>query len=181
MLKIGVITMALMSFLHAGWFGDLFDDTPKPPIEVPIDMSKAGTVADFVIRSNDSEKYRVFSLYFVRFPLGKVGYGSEPWLDDFIGHGPDRGTTTPVKLTIYRIEKDKEPIQFYEATIEARGRDSRGFYLLDGRKMAFDDRWVDEMRLPKGKYRIQLENIKEFPELKRIEMYFAVHSGRGKY
>ncbi|AFV96976.1 DUF5625 family protein [Sulfuricurvum sp.] len=188
MLKIGVIIMALMSCLHAGWFGDLFDDTPKPPIEVPIDMSKAGIVADFVIRSDDSEKYRDFWLVFVRYPSGKYREeikDSTPWLDEFIGGGTRnidgseiKGTITPVKLTIYRLEKDKEPTLFYEATIEAGGRDARGFYLLDGRKMAHDMRWVKEMRLPKGKYRIRLENLKAFPELKEIEMYFAIHGMR---
>jgi hypothetical protein len=42
-------------------------------------------------------------------------------------------------------------------------------------------RWVKGMELPKGKYRIRLENLKDFSELKGIEMYFAINGGRGKY
>lgn len=172
--------MALMSFLHAGWLGNLFDDTPKPPIEVPIDMSKAGVVADFVIRSDDSEKTRVFSLYFVNGTTGNYKTTNKEWLEKFVGHGDVIGTITPVKMTIYRLEKDKEPVVFYEGTIEAGGTHARGFELLDGRRMTYHNRTFKWISLPKGKYRIQLENLKDFPELKGIEMYLAISRGMHK-
>ncbi|WP_310441541.1 hypothetical protein [Sulfurimonas sp.] len=41
MLKIGVITMALMSFLHAGWLSNLFDSTPTPYYKMPIDFPRS--------------------------------------------------------------------------------------------------------------------------------------------
>ena len=51
MLKIGVITMALLSFLNAGWLGNLFDSMPTPYYTMPIDLSKAGNVAETDIRA----------------------------------------------------------------------------------------------------------------------------------
>jgi len=60
MIKIGVIIMALVSFLNAGWFANLFDSTPTPPVAVPIDLSKKGSTAEVVIRSDDSDKSRYF-------------------------------------------------------------------------------------------------------------------------
>ncbi|MGE3612528.1 MAG: DUF5625 family protein [Sulfurimonas sp.] len=180
MLKIGVITMALMSFLHAGWLGDLFDNTPKPPIAVPIDMSKAGNTAEIVIRSDDSDKTRYFSLYFVMGVPGQYQITSKDWLEKFVGHGSIEGTRTPVMLIIYSLEKDKESILFLNKTIEAGGTDSRGFK-LNGQNIIYANRWIDAIKLPQGKYHIKLENLQDFPELKEIEIYFAIHGGRGKY
>ncbi len=50
MLKIGIITMALFSFLQAGWFSNLFDNTPKSPITKYIDLSKKGSRIEFTTR-----------------------------------------------------------------------------------------------------------------------------------
>ena len=51
MIKIGVITMALLSFLNAGWLGNLFDSMPTPYYTMPIDLCKAGNVAETDIRA----------------------------------------------------------------------------------------------------------------------------------
>ena len=42
--------MALFGFLQAGWFGDLFDNTPTPPITKFIDLNKKGSRVEFTIR-----------------------------------------------------------------------------------------------------------------------------------
>lgn len=42
--------MTLFGFLHAGWFSNMFDNTPTPPISVPIDLSKAGSKIEFDVR-----------------------------------------------------------------------------------------------------------------------------------
>jgi hypothetical protein len=180
MLKIGVITMALMSFLHAGWFGDLFDRTPTPPIAIPINLSKSGSTAEIVIRSDDSDKIRVFSLYFVIGKKGKDSYSRNHWIYEFVGR-PGSGTVTPVKLTIYRIEKDKEPTLFYEGRIEVEDSSGSGLGINKREDIAYMKRRIDSMYLSEGKYRIRLENLQDFPELKETEIYFAIHGGRGKY
>lgn len=173
--------MALMSFLYAGWFGDLFDSTPKTYHMVPIDLSKVGNVADFMLRSVDSEKGGHFSLYFVIRKDGKQLYDNRHWINEFVLGGQKReGVSTPIRLTIYRIEQDGEAILFYDKTIEAKGWSGTGGY-MNGAEVTYWMRNIDVFSLPKGKYSIRLENIKEFPELKEIEMYFAIHGGRGKY
>lgn len=184
MLKTGVIIMALFSFLQANWFTDLFDDTPKPPIYVPIDMSKAGKVADFIIRSDDSEKYRVFSLYFATRVDGKYYFHWNSWIYKFLGHCPRyatepqcynmKGTVTPVKLTVYRLEKAKEPKLLFDKTKYTCGIEG-GLFKINGQKGRYEERSLLMTELPKGKYRIKLENLKSFPELKKIETYFAIH------
>jgi len=177
--------MALLSFLNANWFTDLFDDTPKPPIYVPIDMSKTGKVADFIIRSDDSEKYRVFSLYFATRVDGKYDFHRNSWIYKFLGHGPIDGaaspcynmdgTITPVKLTVYRLEKSKEPKLLFDKTIDTCGGINGGIFKINGQKGRYERRGLLMTELPKGKYRIKLENLKSFPELKKIEIYFAIH------
>jgi len=170
--------MALMSFLHAGWFGDLFDDTPKTYHTVPIDLSSAGNETKFILRSVDSEKGGYFSLYFVIPESSSQHYDL---LHDFIFGGQKReGISTPVKLTIYRIEQDNNSTLFYDKTIESKGWSGTGGY-IDGKHATYWMRTIDVLNLPVGKYSIQLKNLKDFPELKGIEMYFAVHGGRGKY
>jgi len=180
MIKIGVIIMALVSFLNAGWFANLFDSTPTPPIAVPIDLSKKGSTAEVVIRSDDSDKSRYFSIYFVMDAPGVSGAIDNYLLETFTGHGSGQGIKTPVRLTIYRIKKDKEPILFLDKTIEAAGRDSTAFE-INGQKVIYRDRYIYATELPEGKYRIRLKNLQDFPELKEIETYFAIHGGRGKY
>jgi len=101
-------------------------------------------------------------------------------LETFIGHGPGQGIRTPVRLTIYRIKKDKEPILFLDKTIEAVGHNSTAFE-LNGQEVVYADRYVYATELPEGKYRIRLKNLQDFPELKEIETYFAIHGGREKY
>ena len=180
MIKIGVIVMALFGFLQAGWFANLFDSTPTPPIAVPIDLSKKGSTAEVVIRSDDSDKSRYFSIYFVVGVSGVIDKLHEHLSETFIGYGPRQGVITPVRLTIYRIKKDKEPILFLDKTIEAGESHFRGFE-LNGQKVIYDDRYIYATELPEGKYRIRLKNLQDFPELKEIETYFAIHGGRGKY
>ena len=119
-------------------------------------------------------------IYFVVGVSGAIDNLHQHLAETFIGHGPRQGVITPVRLTIYRIKKDKEPILFLDKIIEAAGTNSRGFE-LNGQKVIYDDRSIDATELPEGKYRIRLKNLQDFPELKEIETYFAIHGGRGKY
>ena len=52
MIKIGVITMALVSFLNAGWFSGWFDTTP--PFIVDVNLGQTGYIAqkEFKIKKN---------------------------------------------------------------------------------------------------------------------------------
>ena len=179
MLKIGVITMALLSFLNANWFTDLFDDTPKPPIYVPIDMSKTGKVADFIIRSDDSEKTRYFSLVFATRVDGKYDFHWDSWIYKFLGHGSIEGIKTPARLTIYRLKKDEEPTLIFDKVIKAGGTIG-GKGVLNKQKGNYSMRYIYSRKLPQGHYRIKLENLQNFPELKDINIFFGVHFGRGK-
>ena len=128
--------MALLSFLHAGWFGNLFDSTPTPPIAVPIDLSKAGNATEIVVRSDDSDKTRYFALYFVMGITGQYQNTRKEWLEKFVGHGDIEGTIIPVKLTAYRIEKDKNPVLFFDKTVEKGGTFGRAFE-LNGKKVVY--------------------------------------------
>jgi hypothetical protein len=178
MLKIGVITMALLSFLNANWFTDFFDDTPKTYYMVPIDLSSDKNEVKFILRSVDGEKGGYFSLYFV---VPKSSSKDYALLHDFIFGGKKReGTSIPVRLTIYRIGQNNSLTLFYDKTIESKGWSGTGGD-INGKQVTYWQRTIDVLRLPKGKYSIQLTNLKDFFELKGIEVYFAVHGGRGKY
>lgn len=170
--------MALLSFLNANWFTDFFDDTPKNYHVVPIDLSSNKNEVKFMLRSVDSEKGGHFSLYFV---IPKYGSKHYDWLSNFLFGGKKReGTSTPVRLTIYRINQNNSLTLFYNKTIESKGWSGTGGY-INGKQVTYWMRTIDVLRLPKGKYNIQLKNLKDFPELKGIKTYFAIHGGRGKY
>lgn len=174
--------MALLSFLNAGWLSDLFDSTPTPPVYIPIDLSKKGNVAEMVIRSDDSEVTRYFSLIFATRIDGKYELGIDHWIYRFLkifdGNSIE-GTKTPVRLTIYRLEKEKEPVLLLDKTIEAVERNG-GIGILNGQKGSYWRRYIYSKELSQGYYRIKLENLQDFPELKDIDIFFGVHFGRGK-
>ncbi len=192
MLKIGVITMALLSFLNANWFTDLFDDTPTIPIAVPIDLTKPSKIETkvrikekesfFATLSfrykdyHDAKKIRKFIGYNVYDPysgksIAKYKYrfvkkdlaGGGVYIDK--SYNPD-GTTVPIKMTIYKLGENDTRTLFLEKVYQTKGSNGGGSGIF--REFAY-------LFLEEGKYLFIVENLKGFPELQGREVVFMIH------
>lgn len=193
MLKIGVITMAIFGFLYANWFGDLFDDTPTLPIEVPIDLTKPSKIETKVrikdresyyitlefklgVGLKDAKKVRKFVGYNVYFPydgkplrLVKYDFVKQDLARGGIyvdkSYNPD-GTTVPIRMTIYKLGKNNTRKLFLDKMYMTKGCNGGG----DGIMRNFA-----HLLLDKGKYLFKIENLKGFPELKDNKIVFTIH------
>ena len=191
MLKIGVITMALLSFLNANWFTNFFDDTPTLPIEAPIDLTKPSKIemkvrikkkepyhATLVFKYkdyHDAKKIRKFIGYngydpYDGTPLNQYKYdfvkkdlaGGGVYIDE--NYNPD-GTTVPIKMTIYKLGENDTRTLFLEKTYQTRGSNGSGSGLF--REFAY-------LSLEKGRYLFMVENLNGFPELQGREVVFEL-------
>ena len=193
MMKIGIIAMALVSFLHAGWFANLFYSTPTPPIEVPINLSKAGSTIDIEIRVKERGAY-YFALEFLSTDEVKNGIrdvniakkiagcnsydshtGEQRRICNYksaknqLGSLIDEtynsdGTIIPIKLTLFQILNDGT-----KRLIEDKVYQTKGSYS--------NTRDFERLILEKGKYSIRVENIKSILEMKnrKADFRFARH------
>lgn len=203
MLKIGVITMALLSFLNAGWLGSLFDSTPTPPISVPIDLSQAGSVVemdvriketwghdfllDFVYKADgsvniDAKKVRKFLGFNSYDPHDgvKLRHGdyeqAKRNLGDLIDETYDcDGTIVPIKLTIHQINKDNTKKLIVDKLYMTKGDGGGGWNGGAGSAISRD---IESISLDKGKYVIRVENIQAFSEMNGREVKFTILMGR---
>jgi len=193
MLKIGVITMALMSFLHAGWLGNLLGFTPTPPIRLPIDLSKAGSIAETKVTVKEKGTY-YFSFVFLYTDEVKdgirdakrakkiAGYNAyEPVSGKQTRHYPlylakedsqglvdDNynldGTIIPIKLIFSKMEKDGTKIMIKDEIYQTKGS-----YSLT--------REFEKFRLEPGRYSIKIENLEGILEMenRKADFRFARH------
>jgi hypothetical protein len=191
MIKTGVIIMALFGFLNAGWFSHLFDSTPTPPITVPIDLSKAGSIVELKVRIKEKGTY-YFTLEFLYANPKKFG-----WLDmdkaekivGLNGYNPSDGkqlsycdyeyakrtlgnlidknydcdgTVIPIMLSVYKLNKDQSKKLILDKTYM-----TKGMGIGSGPSRDFE-----ALRLDKGKYSIRVENIKAILEMKNRKADF---------
>ena len=195
MLKIGVITMALLSFLNANWFTDFFDSTPAPAIYIPIDLTKPSKIetkvrikekrsffATLSFRYKDYHDatvlqkfigYNVYDPYSGK-SVAKYKYrfvkkdltGGGVYIDE--SYNPD-GTTVPIKMTIYKLGENGTRTLFLEKTYQTKGHNGGG----SGNVGMFRD--FAYLLLEKGRYLFIVENLKGFPELQGREVVFVIH------
>ncbi|OHD97342.1 MAG: hypothetical protein A3K14_01300 [Sulfurimonas sp. RIFCSPLOWO2_12_FULL_36_74] len=162
MIKIGVITMALMSFLHAGWLGDLFDSTPTPYYKMPIDLSKAGNVAETDIRIDEKHYVYVMLSYDPREQkISRDRYGeiSDKYFGDEI---KPTLPIFPIKLTVMKYEKTGTTVivdKIYHTNTQR----------------ASATRHIDEFKLQEGaKYHIKVEAVEDYPELADLNVEVVI-------
>ncbi len=173
MLKIGVITMALMSFLNANWFTDLFDDTPTPYYTMPIDLSKAGNIVETNIRIDKQYSVEILLDYYSYSRLSKEKKLKENHdkyvhiMEKYFGKNKPL-PIFPIKLTVLKYEKTGTSI-VVDKTYYTNSRTTTSSRLIDELKLQED-----------GKYHIKIETVKDYPELSYLDVIVEIDYIRTK-
>jgi hypothetical protein len=192
MFKIGVMLMTLSATLFGNWFTNLFDPTPTPTIKIPVDLSKAGTIVDMEFRVDYDESTR-FSLDFeckdVKLDegldckemekfLGLNGYlygnrekirvadyaRAKRELGNIIDKNYDLdGTRVPLKIILQKVEDNGTFSTVIDKPYDTKGQNGSG-------------RDITVKYLNKGKYRLKVESLKDFKELKQRPIEFRIQS-----
>jgi hypothetical protein len=198
MIKVAAVITALFGFLYAGWFAELFDDTPTPPITMPIDLYKAGSKVEFTTRIKKRRRYRIW-LEFIWTDEVKNGVRDSDISRKIAGFGWARdkngtivcnkedaikylalrgvhvdkdydcfGTVVPLHVTIYKLEPNKEKKLIIDKTYQTKGTDGGWRYHMR--------RSVSCFLLEPGTYKVIVENIKSIKEMKgrKADIYFGV-------
>jgi len=171
MIKIWIITMALVSFLHAGWFDDLFGFNSTPPFKVDINMSKAGNIAE---KEFKIKKEQYYTMSFTFYTKDKVEYLK---MLDFlagtrhVGIKKRSAIPIPIKITILKTDKKKKYIILKSQYI------TNNISSWNGKKIS---RNISNVYLKKGIYKMKVESLEDFPELKNINMSLIVKKIRTK-
>ena len=190
--------MTFSAFSFGNWFTDLFDSTPTPTIKIPIDLSKKGTVVDTVFRVNyDESTYFSLDFYYdnpkfdnkldsnkvIKF-LGFNGYlygegkqisiadyeEAKRSLGDMINKNYDLdGTKVPLKISLMQLYADGTQKKIIDKVFETKGENGGGY--KHGRH-----RDITVKHLKKGKYKLTIENLKDFKELAHRPMKLRIQS-----
>lgn len=153
--------MALLSFLHAGWLGNLLGFTPTPYYKMPIDLSKAGNVAETDIRID--EKYYTYVELYYDHRKQKISRDRYREINDKYFGRYEPFPIFPIKLTVLKYEKNGTSIvvdKIYHTSSLGRSYSSRG---------------IDKFKLQEGsKYRIKVETVEDYPELAELNVEVVI-------
>ena len=142
---------------------------PKPPFKMPVNLSHKGVVADFDIRV---PKHRIYHFQ-LRFEYPEGDQAERERVRKLVGdYGRDKdnnliepGILTPVKLTIFKKQKEGE-LMIYQKIIkdpETYSASSNDF----GKKLSHCD-------LKRGEYRFVLESLAQRQEYASIPTKFRI-------
>lgn len=174
MLRAGIITMLLISFLHAGWLGYLFDSTPTPPISIPIDLSKAGSVVETEISIKEKRGY-IFALHFSYIGHKKDGGIDTDKLYKILGNASydahtgvriPSGIPIHIKLSIYKLNDNNSRTMIIDDDYITRGYDESS--------STYMSRYINIITLAEGKYFIRMQTNENISVLKDRTTLFAV-------
>jgi hypothetical protein len=155
------------------WF--LIPRTPTPPIHLPFDIQHAGKKTEAEIRIKASAIY-IFSLSFI--------YDTEIWGDRdrvkaLVGDekGIKQGVPTPFKLTFTRTKCPESGLFFDKCLGEALILE-KTFENLRLRSWGANnfDKYIIDIPLEKGGYRVKIESLKNIPELAGTRMGLSIYS-----
>ncbi len=153
--------MALLSFLNAGWLGNLFDSTPTPRYTMAIDLSKAGNIAETDIRID--EKYSVYVELYYDYRKQKISgdrYGEI--IDKYFGRHK-LFPIFPIKLTVLKYEKTGTTMVVDK------------IYYTNSLGRTYSSREIDEFKLQEGsKYHIKVETVEDYPELAELNVEVVI-------
>jgi len=150
-----------MSFLHAGWLSNLFDSTPTPYYAMPIDLSKAGNIAETDIRID--EKYSVYVELYYDYRKQKIGgdrYGEI--IEKYFGRHK-AFPIFPIKLTVLKYEKTGTSIVVDK------------IYYTNSLGRSYSSRGIDKFKFQEGaKYHIKVETVEDYPELVELNVKVVI-------
>ena len=142
---------------------------PKPPFEVPIDLSHKGVVADFDIRV---PKHRIYR-FRILFEYPEEDQAQRAHVRKLVGdYGRDKdnnliepGILTPVKLTIFKKQNQRESITYQriikDPEMYAYGSD-------------YFAKLIGHCDLKRGEYRFVLESLAQRQEYASIPTKFHI-------
>lgn len=197
MIKIGVITMALVGFLNAGWFANLFDATPTPPIYIQMDLSKPGDTIEGEFRIKEKWSY-FMSLQFLDIDSRKNNYKEAKKVHKFLGYrvyDPSDGKLLGKSSYSFAKEDLARGGVFIDenynldgtivplhVTLSKIGKDGIENVILDKKYMTKGGnggrRKFEHISLHEGRYSIKVKNIKGFSELKGMQVGFYLSMTR---
>ena len=135
-------------------------ENPSPYESVPIDLSKAGSVAITELHINKKDSFHFFLEFeFKRgdeesLTVSKVRKELRTFLvDDYSQDSP--GTIIPIRLTITKLDGENQ-IPYHDEVY-----DTKGLYGWNSHEFR---RWITGIHLQPGKYSARLESMKAFPE-----------------
>ena len=135
---------------------------PKPPFEVPINLSHKGVVADFDVRVT---KYDIYN-FEIRFMYLGEDRSEREYVRKLVGglHEPTL-VPTPVKLTIFKKHVQNEQV-FYQITIKDSETNSFSYDYF-AKTIGYCD-------LPRGEYRFVLESLAQPQEYASVPTLFHI-------
>lgn len=161
MFRIGIITMTLISFLHAGWLGNLLDSTPTPYYTMPIDLSKAGNVAETDIRI-DEKHYIYVELYYDHREQKISRERYQEISNKYFGRY-EPFPIFPIKLTVLKYEKTGTSVM------------ADKIYYTNSLGRSYSSRGIDKFKLQEGsKYHIKVETVEDYPELAELNVEVVI-------
>ena len=142
---------------------------PKPPFKVPVDLSHKGVVADFDIRV---PKHRIYH-FRIRFEYPEEDQAEREHVRKLVGdYGRDKdnnliepGILTPVKLTIFKEQNQRESI-IYQRIIKDPETYANG--------SGYFAKLIGHCDLKRGEYRFVLESLSQPQEYASIPTKFRI-------
>ena len=165
--------MALMSFLHAGWLGNILGFTPTPYYTMPIDLSKAGNIAETDILIDKRYSVEILLVYYSYFRLSeekKLKENHDKYVQIMKKYfGRDEPLPIfSIKLTVLKYEKTGTSI-VVDKIYHTHSRTTTS------------SRLIDEFKFEEGsKYHIKVETVEDYPELAYLDVVVEIDYIRAK-
>jgi len=141
---------------------------PTMPIKIPIDLSKAGSVAEAEFWIPRDDGIRLYLCFLIDKPEdGKRIFQS---LEYYEKSSLARQTLTiPLKIQITKQLSPENHELWLEKTYPTKAHVSTS--------SKFFERRVDSLLIKSGSYRLRVENIKSFPQFVQSQVEFRIYYG----
>lgn len=142
----------------------LLDITPTPPIKIPIDLSKAGSVVETEFRIAQDDRIKLGLYFFINDKPGD----RERLLRLVLKSGASE-ILIPLKIKINKhttAGKDEVLVEqiYLNNSLKAEGFTSKYFV-----------RTIDRLNISSGTYRLRLETMESFPQLADTPVEFRIY------
>ena len=139
-------------------------DAPIPGVSFPLDVSRAGTEIDVLVKVIETRPYQFDLTFRARsvsdIPMIRKASGEGVrWRDETL---PNPGSIIPIRVT---VANEGHP-PFYDRTIDTQGSYAFGYLKIS--------RSAGGTGLPPGLYRFKVTTLKDNPELTDVKVDFTI-------
>jgi hypothetical protein len=145
--------------------------TPTPPHKIKIDLSKGGNVYETMIKIKNEDLYD-FDFKFIVKHSKEDGGADRAIVSSFTGNPHSNGIMIPVKLSIYKLNKDDEKERIIDDIYHTNDNQGSTSYTIIRR--------IKPTILNKGIYQIRLETLEDFEFLVGREIYLEIRQWKVK-